>query len=238
VNIPGQVYPMFDAVERAVDSAWTDEENTFFTRHRALKYANRCLNIQHASENYTVAEHTSMLGIFALIVFDEFDEYNANHPLSATELSQDKRYEILRRILLHDVSESVTGDIPYFVGLDNEKYIEDTIEARGHTIFSSEALNEEVLAGDYDGPVELFVRVLDFVELAMFCLEQEIAGTVVIDHTRGTNVLDVCLELMKTKCNDCPDSDWNDIFYFLRDRICDRFIDEVTRIRKNHGKEV
>lgn len=75
---------------------------SFFERVHRLNYIDRCSNIPHIKP-YSVAQHSFYTAFYAMLFADLENESGENYDTS----------EVLKRALLHDMEEAITGDILY-----------------------------------------------------------------------------------------------------------------------------
>jgi len=89
----------------------------FFMKVRRLSYIERCSNTPHIRP-YNVSEHSYYIALFAMVFADI-----ENH--RAVKTYGEKIYdtsEVIKKALIHDLEESVTGDILYPLHHNNENF--------------------------------------------------------------------------------------------------------------------
>lgn len=153
-----------------------DRDVAVFMNYRRLRHLTRCNNF-HKVSSEDVAQHSYYVAMLAMIITDELKEKGKK----LDELL------ILRKALLHDVSEAVTGDIPHNV----KKYVEFTVDLEGVlTNIAGEYYTEGVSGrfGQYAlwessckyGDSGEVVALVDMLELAVYCYEETLLGNKVI----------------------------------------------------------
>jgi len=124
---------------------------------RALQYIRR-FNYESCLHYQSVAEHSLMC---ALIAYDLCDKYGYEQ-------------KMVLNVMLHDIAESVTGDIPHLIKAFIKKEEIDNLEAAAYKeldINNPEALYEDI------------IRYVDILELCLYLQEERCLG--------NTNLLDI-----------------------------------------------
>ncbi len=182
------VKPDFDPL---CSSLWDGQEHWSVGRFRSLSHVNRFLTCK-TKRSYTVDSHSYGVAMLCMIILDKIE----NDPIDSEceepiIISPDFKLRVYERALLHDCDESISMDIHYFIKRDFEELVEKEIAANIHVLNLSRRLQE--IAATPDGQADLavrFVRIVDTMELALFCLEEELIGNVIQDS--GYPVIDTC----------------------------------------------
>ena len=104
----------------------------FLRRTQALCYIERCSNTPHIRP-YSVAQHSFYIALYAMIFADieneriliERKNSDGSHYNSLYDTS-----EVMKKALLHDIEESLTGDILYPVHHENKSFKETLDKVR------------------------------------------------------------------------------------------------------------
>ena len=84
----------------------------FLKRSRRLSTIDRCSNTPHI-QRYSVAEHSYYISLLAML-FADIENLNADEKIYDTS-------EVIKHALIHDLEESITGDILFPFKHQNEK---------------------------------------------------------------------------------------------------------------------
>ena len=111
----------------------------FLRRTQALCYIERCSNTPHIRP-YSVAQHSFYIALYAMIFADiENERIRENEVMGMDYVSNlYDTSEVMKKALLHDIEESLTGDILYPVHHDNKSFKETLDKVR------DKCVNEEV----------------------------------------------------------------------------------------------
>ena len=111
----------------------------FLRRTQALCYIERCSNTLHIRP-YSVAQHSFYIALYAMIFADiENERIHENEVMGMDYVSNlYDTSEVMKKALLHDIEESLTGDILYPVHHDNKSFKETLDKVR------DKCVNEEV----------------------------------------------------------------------------------------------
>ena len=102
------------------------EQLQFIRNVRNLSYINRCSNTPHIKEQ-SVAEHSFFVALYSMLIADLENIRIMNE--SKEEIYDTS--EVLKMAILHDVEESITGDILYPIKNENKEIkplLEEAIE--------------------------------------------------------------------------------------------------------------
>jgi 5'-deoxynucleotidase YfbR-like HD superfamily hydrolase len=153
----------------------------FFRRVRALSYIERCSNTPHIRE-YSVAEHSFYIALYSLVFADLENERSR----------EEKGYEIynlqdvMEKSLLHDLEESITGDVLFTMHRLDLKFKSALDDVREHCV-------EKYLFKEFSGkfqekycatwrlakdstPEGTLVACMDKFEILIFAMQEIIMG--------------------------------------------------------------
>lgn len=105
-----------------------------FMNYRRLRSIKRCNTLPTVTSE-DVAQHSYYVAVLAMVIGDEYntyvDEHNLGfHPLDCENWMELVNMEVLlRKALLHDTEEAITGDIPWNIKHMNEKFHESITKA-------------------------------------------------------------------------------------------------------------
>lgn len=171
-------------------SLWDNCNHWSVGRFRSLSMVNRfiCCNTKR---EYNVAVHSYNVAMLCMIIISEIEHHGF-------DLMPEFIREVYERALLHDCTESLSMDIPYSVKNSFNQYVEDVVNKNVNLLCLDEDLTTiAVRPDDESGYVNFFVRIVDTMELTLFCLEEEALGYTVVDH--GQRALDICIDIIKSK---------------------------------------
>jgi len=204
-------------------SVWDEEQHWSVGRFRSLSMVNRFLCCTTKRE-YNVAIHSYNVAVLCMILLDEIG-------VTGPDIPNELRVDIYERALLHDCTESISMDIPYHVKKNFEEDIDDLVNSNINLLNLGTELTTIAVLPDGDGFTNFFVRVVDTMELALFCLEEQLLGNTVLDH--GRRVLDICMDIIESDYSnrlksDYKDTDFEEVASGLKDLLFDfsKFIDK------------
>ena len=95
----------------------------FLKRTQALCYIERCSNIPHI-RSYSVAQHSYYIALYAMLFADlENDRIREKSTLGMVNfVDLYDTSEVIKKALLHDLEETITGDILYPVHNSNSNF--------------------------------------------------------------------------------------------------------------------
>ena len=105
----------------------------FLRRTQALCYIERCSNTPHIRP-YSVAQHSFYIALYAMLFADIENERIRNE--GQVEFNNSNHYylydtsEVIKKALIHDLEESLTGDILYPVHHENKSFKETLDKVR------------------------------------------------------------------------------------------------------------
>jgi 5'-deoxynucleotidase YfbR-like HD superfamily hydrolase len=176
------------------EQLWDKKKHWSAGRFRALSFVNRFLACK--ARPYNVAEHTCNVAILCMICLDIIDTENVNVPAEF-------RAFVYERALLHDCTETLSMDVPYFVKEKYNKVIDRFVSDNLYSLNLSKRLScissmdESIcVENSEENFVVFFVRIVDTIELALFCLEEKLLGRIVVDNKKV--VLHTCLNMLST----------------------------------------
>lgn len=164
----------------------TDEK--IILNYRRLRHLKRCNNFPTILPE-DVAQHSWFTAVLAMTIADQHNAWIDQHDFQETETKFYNRKvsveEVLRKAILHDTSECITGDIPYNVKHLNEeahKAIETAVNQKMDEFYKDcshilkdyqnwEATCKEGVSG-------YIVNIADMLELAIYCAEEVYAGNI------------------------------------------------------------
>ena len=103
--------------------------NAAFMLSNVKRFSGKCLN-----NEYSVGEHCFRVALLAMMILDDYNQRNTKNKISMEET--------LKKALLHDIEESIVGDIPSPV----KKYGNLKEELRNA---SEEILKNEIISDSY-----------------------------------------------------------------------------------------
>lgn len=95
----------------------------FFDRVQRLTYIDRCSNIPHIKE-YSVAQHSFFIAFYAMLFADLENQRGEDYDTS----------EVIKRAILHDLEESITGDILFPLHNKHPKFKKKLDEIRKDSV--------------------------------------------------------------------------------------------------------
>lgn len=172
------------------------DDAKMFMNYRRLRHIKRCNNFPtNAGED--VAQHSYYVTLMVMAFTDEYntwvDSTDAEHTIIDSELA-------LRKALLHDTDESITGDIHWNIK-HHSKAIHDEIIVATRDVMMLSYGNAETL-DDYrvmadcckDGIEGEIVDIADMLELGLYSWEECSLGNPYLK-----TMLDRCVKLVKEK---------------------------------------
>lgn len=160
---------------------------------RRLNHIKRCslFPVLHPT---SVAEHSFNVSVLTLFLIEEM----RNKGMEIDEL------KVLRKALLHDVNEVITGDVTFYVKKHGEtnthinSFIKSSLNGEQNDVhdagFFPEWLKFEILS-ECDGSLEYYiVKMADLTELAYYCVDEINLGN---NHLRAmlANAINEMLKL-------------------------------------------
>ena len=149
-----------------------DDILSFMQRQRRLAYVQRCNQLGRINE-YSVAEHSYFCAFYGMILYDI---------VRNTEKIKINVEEVLRRTILHDQEESITGDILYPMHNEFPDFAKALDEVRNAVVDKqSFAGLPTQLQGMYrkiwkeakdNTPEGIMVSVIDKFEILMFAVQE------------------------------------------------------------------
>ncbi len=128
---------------------------------RSLRHIRR-FNFHHCNKYETVAEHSFFLSIIAYELAKELD-YKRDLILAITTIA-----------MLHDIEESVTGDIPFLIKRRINNINEIEHEARTELGYNADNFNEYM----NEDKIQCVVAFADAYELKLYLEEERRSGNV------------------------------------------------------------
>ena len=111
----------------------------FLRRTQALCYIERCSNTPHIRP-YSVAQHSFYIALYAMLFADIENERIRENEIMGMDYVSNlyDTSEVIKKALIHDLEESLTGDILYPVHHENKSFKEILDKVR------NKCVNEEV----------------------------------------------------------------------------------------------
>jgi len=103
----------------------------FLRRTQALCYVERCSNTPHIRP-YSVAQHSFYIALYAMLFADIENERICENEIMGMDYVSNlyDTSEVIKKALIHDLEESLTGDILYPVHHDNKSFKETLDKVR------------------------------------------------------------------------------------------------------------
>lgn len=143
--------------------------------YRRLRHIHRCNNFLKINGE-DVAQHSFYVTIIAMAIADEM-KYERGMLVSVED--------VMRKALLHDVEEAITGDIPHNVKHGVDQSTKESLEAACEQIADSYYLNgtsqvfqrySALCKSSKKGLEGQIVDLADMLELAVYCYEEVCMG--------------------------------------------------------------
>ena len=159
-------------------------ETKVLVNYRRMRNLRRCNNYPLIN-SMDVAQHSYNVTVLAMVFADEYNISAADknvefHPFDVeNQLDLAVTEEVLRKAILHDTDEVVTGDIfwtvKHYTPEFNREVSKVTEEISEHVYQDTSTIfrqYQEWSHGCKDGLEGAIVDMADMVELALFCLEE------------------------------------------------------------------
>lgn len=175
----------------------------FFMRQRRLAHIDRC-NQYPKIKYYSVAEHSFFVTFFGMIFCDLI-----NHERSLKGVMKVNVEEVLRRLLIHDQEESITGDILYSLHSSNPAFYSELEKVRNVSVETQSFAELPAPIRDFyirlwkstkdDTDEGHLVSMMDKFEILLFSIQELSMGNTSFKH-----IFREAVSILKKNCRFTP----------------------------------